>query len=105
MAAGEEHLIGMIPSRDGSDYSVDLRVPAWSELLDLIEEADLTRNELLVLGKGIYDASASVSGIGGVRGIFETEELYTVMAGEDATDPANTAIAVAELFGIPIPEH
>lgn len=112
---GEEFTIGTIVSRDGSDYSPSLPTPTWYDMQAFLSEEEVNTFELIVVGKGIYDATQSPTGIGGVSGIFDARDFANVAGASGGRisaairmamrQPGNTAGYVGKLFDIPAPEH
>jgi hypothetical protein len=92
MAAGDEWLIGNPDvSRDTAwDF---IQGPTWGELLDRIEEEDLERCDLVIIG-AIYCNSDEIGGV--TLHVEDTEQLYRVTKGTDLDidDPEDTAAIV-----------
>jgi len=86
-----------IPTRDEATYNDFWRMPTWEDLLDLIEEEDITRCDLVVIGK-IYRGANNVGG--STFHVANTDELYNVPEpGEGIGNPQNTPFFVERLFG------
>lgn len=86
-----------IPDRDGSNYDDTWLMPTWDQLLDLIEEEELERCDLVVIGK-VYRGSQLVGGA--TWHVDDTEDLYRVPESDENIDnPFNTPMFVERLFG------
>lgn len=70
-----EWVIGYVPRRDGSDYNEDAPSPRWEDIMNLIEEEDITAMDIIFYGK-IYMHSDKIGS--DARHMDNSEDIFKV---------------------------
>jgi len=96
MASGDEHYVGT-PDVSRETSAFNIQMPAWGEVLDVIEEEDLTRCDFVIIG-AIYCNSDEIGGT--TLHLEDTEELYRVARKYDPDDSSDTPYIVQDLLDL-----
>ena len=102
----EEHLLGVSPSRDGSDYNPYTISPTWAQLVNLLTTENITRAEVMFVGKTTSSGQIGGTGFGIVTrndvlrvplaGLSGPGSIQAGLAG--TLNPGNTAQYAKELL-------
>lgn len=110
MPAGEEFLLGKIPSRDGTGYSPSLPTPTWAQLTSLLFQENIDKMAIILIGKVGSDPSK----ITGTPGIVTSKDVFNapLKPGQQRAsrvaieNPKNTPEFAKKLLGLNVtPSH
>ena len=110
MPAGEEFLLGKVPSRDGTGYGPGLPTPTWAQLTSLLFGENINKMAIILVGKVGSDPTK----ITGVSGIVTAKDVLNapLKPGQQRAsrvaieNPKNTNEFAKKLLGLNVtPSH